>query len=199
MANFKTWIKKNWSTVLLVLVFIVLLVNKDAKTWLMRQIVSTGILNSDIATETKTKDHNEVPEAIVDFKVRKEDGTEVSTANLKGKVVFINFWASWCPPCRAEFPSIQKFYEKYKSNPDLVFLIVNLDDNPELGKAYLNDKNFTLPFLVPAGDIPTQYFSGSLPTTVVLDKNGQIQLHHQGMADYSKESFYEQINELLKK
>lgn len=199
MANFKTWIKKNWSTALLVLVFIVLLVNKDAKTWLMRQIASTGVLNSDIDTETKTQDQNDIPETIVDFKVRKEDGTEVNTANLKGKVVFINFWASWCPPCRAEFPSIQEFYEKYKSNPDLVFLTVNLDDNPELGKIYLNDKNFTLPFIVPAEDIPTQYFSGSLPTSVVLDKKGQIQLHHQGMADYSKESFYEQIDELLNK
>ncbi len=73
----------------------------------------------------------------------------INTAGLKGKVVFINFWASWCPPCRAEFPSIQEFYDQYKSNPDMVFLTVNLDDDPELGKVYMKQKNFTLPFVIP--------------------------------------------------
>lgn len=198
MENVKNWIRKNWSTSLLVLIFVVLLINKDAKAWLMRQVASTGILNSKFS-ETKEENPTVNEEENISFTVRKEDGTVVNTADLKGKVVFINFWASWCPPCRAEFPSIQAFYEKYKTNPDIVFLTVNLDDNPELGKVYLADKSFTVPFLIPEGDIPNQYFSGSLPTTVVLDKNGQIQLHHQGLADYSKESFYEQIDELLRK
>lgn len=198
MENLKNWIKKNWSTSLLVLVFVVLLVNKDAKAWLMRQVASTGVLNSKFS-ETKEENSTFSEEENISLTVRKEDGTVFNTADLKGKVVFINFWASWCPPCRAEFPSIQAFYEKYKTNPDIVFLTVNLDDNPELGKIYLQDKGFTVPFLVPNGEIPNQYFSGSLPTTVVLDKSGQIQLHHQGLADYSKESFYEQIDKLLKK
>ncbi|MDR6487281.1 hypothetical protein J2799_001766 [Chryseobacterium vietnamense] len=73
------------------------------------------------------------------------------------------------------------------------------DANPELGKVYLEDKGFIVPFLIPDGEIPTPYFNGSLPTTVVLDKNGQIQLHYQGLADYSKESFYETIDALLKR
>ncbi|TXF74808.1 TlpA family protein disulfide reductase, partial [Chryseobacterium sp.] len=122
----------------------------------------------------------------------------ISTSDLKGKVVFINFWASWCPPCRAEFPSIQKFYDQYRFNPDVVFLTVNLDDEVALGKAYLQKENYTLPLLVPEGNIPEVYFSGSLPTTVVLDKTGAVRLHHAGMADYSKASFYEEINALLK-
>ena len=117
--------------------------------------------------------------------------------DLKGKVVFMNFWASWCPPCRAEFPSIQKFYERYKDNPGVIFLTVNLDEDPGVGEAYLKKEQFTVPFLVPAGAIPSVYFSGSLPTTVVLDKNGGIRLQHAGMADYSKASFYKEIDALL--
>ncbi|MCS4302740.1 TlpA disulfide reductase family protein [Chryseobacterium sp. BIGb0232] len=198
MENLKNWIRKNGLTSLLVLIFVVLLVNKDAKAWLMCQVASTGVLNSKFS-ETKEENSTFSEKENINLTVRKEDGTVVNTSDLKGKVVFINFWASWCPPCRAEFPSIQAFYEKYKTNPDIIFLTVNLDDNPELGKVYLADKSFTVPFLIPEGDISNQYFSGSLPTTVVLDKSGQIQLHHQGLADYSKESFYQQIDELLRK
>ncbi len=101
------------------------------------------------------------------------------------------------PPCRAEFPSIQTFYDRFKSNKDLVFLTVNLDEQTALGKMYLEKEQFTVPFLVAEGSIPTAFFNGSLPTTVVLDRSGKIRMHHAGMADYSKESFYQEINQLL--
>ncbi|GAE63323.1 TlpA family protein disulfide reductase [Chryseobacterium indologenes] len=196
MENMKKWLRANWSTALLMVVFIILLVNKDAKAWLMRQVASTGLLNSSFSG---SKDKNKKITSVenMNLSLKKDDGSVINTAGLKGKVVFINFWASWCPPCRAEFPSIQEFYDQYKSNPDMVFLTVNLDDDSELGKVYMKQKNFTLPFVIPAGHIPTPYFSGSLPTTVVLDKKGKVQLHHQGLADYSKESFYHEIDALL--
>lgn len=200
MEKLTIWLKKNWSTAILFAVFVVLLVSPDAKAWFMRQIISTGIMNSKVE-EKAPKAKSELPTAKVapeNFIVTGQDGKTISTADLKGKVVFMNFWASWCPPCRAEFPSIQKFYDRYGSNPNVVFLTVNLDEDPALGKAYLQKQNYTLPFLVPAGNIPPAYFGGSLPTTVVLDKTGEIRLHHAGMADYSKNSFYEEIDALLK-
>jgi len=195
MKNTKIWIRKNWSTLILAALFIVLLVSPDAKAWLMRQMIATGIFNSSIKDSTAT---DKTESASVNFKVTDEKGEVINTSQLKGKVVFINFWASWCPPCRAEFPSIQKLYEKYKTHPDMVFLTINLDDNPELGKVYLSDNQFTIPFLTPVQDIPKEYYRGSLPTTVVLDKQGKIRLHHTGMADYSKASFYDQMDLLLK-
>ncbi|UOU97219.1 TlpA family protein disulfide reductase [Chryseobacterium daecheongense] len=190
MNKLKIWFRKNWSTALLFSIFIVLLVSPDAKAWLMRQIVSTGLLNSRIEKK-KTEG------VIENFSVRNDKGERINTSELNGKVVFINFWASWCPPCRAEFPSIQTFYNQYKSNKDLVFLIVNLDDEAAAGKMYLEKEQFSVPFLVPEGSIPNVFFNGSLPTTVVLDKSGKIRMHHTGMADYSKNSFYEEINQLL--
>ncbi|WP_312346233.1 TlpA family protein disulfide reductase [Chryseobacterium binzhouense] len=198
MEKFKIWFRKNWSITILVLVFIVLLVSPDAKAWLMRQIISTGLLNSKIEKKKAEPSSESSSLAITEnFSIRNEKGEVINTSELKGKVAFINFWASWCPPCRAEFPSIEKFYNQYKSNKDLVFLTVNLDEKPAVGKMYLEKEQFTVPFLVPEGSIPSSFFNGSLPTTVVLDKSGKIRMHHAGMADYSKDSFYEEIDQLL--
>ena len=195
MENLKKWIISNLSTILLTVLFIIILVNPDAKAWLMRQVASTGILNSSISEPEKKPG---TPAAYTDLISKNEEGNLIDASHLKNKVVFINFWASWCPPCRAEFPSVEKLYNKYKVNPDIVFLTVNLDDNPALGKTYLQEKRFTVPFITPAGNIPEALYSGSLPTTVVIDKNGEIRLHHTGVADYSKDSFYQQIDSLLK-
>ena len=170
-----------------------------AKAWLMRQIISTGLLNSKIEDKPAEQPATEnIANVSENFSVQDENGKIINTSELMGKVVFINFWASWCPPCRAEFPSIQKFYDKYNSNKDLVFLTVNLDDEAASGKTYLEKEKFNVPFLIPNGNIPNEYFSGSLPTTVVLDKAGKVRTHHAGMADYSKDSFYDEINQLLK-
>ncbi|RCU42485.1 TlpA family protein disulfide reductase [Chryseobacterium lacus] len=194
MDKIKKWLRNNWGTAIMFLFFLLLLVSPNFKTWVMRQIISTGIMNAkvekkEVISSSKTPAEN--------FMVMDNSGNTINTSDLKGKVVFMNFWASWCPPCRAEFPSIQKFYERYKDNPGVIFLTVNLDEDPGLGEAYLKKEQFTVPFLVPAGNIPSAYFSGSLPTTVVLDKNGGIRLQHAGMADYSKASFYKEIDALL--
>lgn len=196
MEKIKVWLRNNWSTAILVGVFIVLLISPDAKSWLMRQMISTGIMNAEMKDQQEILTA-ELPEAAEEMSVQDETGNMISTKDLKGKVVFINFWASWCPPCRAEFPSIQKFYDQYQNNLDVVFLTVNMDEQTSLGENYLKKEHFTLPFLIPAGNIPTSYFNGSLPTTVVLDKTGKIRLHHAGMADYSKASFFKEIDGLL--
>lgn len=193
MNKFPLWIRKNWSTVIMIAVLILLWGSPDAKAWVMRQMISTGLFNSKI--EEKTEKSSLLPP---NFSVRNENGEITETSQLRGKVIFINFWASWCPPCRAEFPSVQKFYDAYKTNQNLVFLTVNLDDEMILGKNYLQKEKFTIPFLVPNSSIPKELYNGSIPTTIVLDKTGKIRMHHSGMADYSKDSFYQEIEQLLK-
>lgn len=187
------WIRKNWSTVIMIAVLILLWVSPDAKAWVMRQMISTGLFNSKI--EEKTEESSLVPP---NFRVKNEKEEIIETAQLRGKVVFINFWASWCPPCRAEFPSVQKLYDRYRSNEDMVFLTVNLDDEMILGKNYLQKEKLTIPFLVPNSSIPKELYNGSIPATTILDKTGKIRMHHSGMADYSKDSFYKEIDGLLK-
>ena len=193
MNKFPLWIRKNWSTVIMIAVLILLWVNPDAKAWVMRHMISTGLFNSKI--EEKTEESSLVPS---NFSVKNENGEITETSQLRGKVVFINFWASWCPPCRAEFPSVQKLYDRYRSNEDMVFLTVNLDDEIILGKKYLQKEKFSIPFLVPDSSIPKELYNGSIPATTILDKTGKIRMHHSGMADYSKASFYKEIDGLLK-
>ena len=115
---------------------------------------------------------------------------------MRGKVVFINFWASWCPPCRAEMPAIDKLVTRFKNDKDFVFVLINLDDEDETGRKYLDDHFPQLPFYKAVGYIPTDMFSGTLPTTIVLDKKGSIVMKHTGMAKYDSDKFIKQLEGL---
>jgi len=117
---------------------------------------------------------------------------------LRGKVVFINFWASWCPPCRAEFPSIETLYTRFKNHPDIFFLMINKDSDPSAAHNYLEKEKYSVPFYQTNDNVPGEVYSGSLPTTVVLDKAGKIRFHHEGFANYGTGQFVKQIEELIK-
>src|SRR5690606_33926308 len=108
---------------------------------------------------------------------------------------FINFWASWCPPCRAEFPSIVSLYNKYKNNPNFIFLTINEDDDLAVASTYLKSQGYSVPFY--QARVPKEIFSGTLPTTIILDKNGKIRLRHEGLAKYDSEKFTRQLEALL--
>src|SRR5690606_19156359 len=132
-----------------------------------------------------------------DFDFTDEKGNNRNTASLRGQVVFINFWASWCPPCRAEFPAIDKLYNTLKDNPAIFFLSMNEDNDPATGRAYLDKEKFSMPMYTPTGNLPQAIYSGSLPTTIVLDKEGKIRYHHTGIANYASPKFIKQIEELI--
>lgn len=187
------YIKKNAFTIFMVIAVGILLVSPDAKSFVLRQLMSTGIFNASI----DKKDADTARLANTDFTFTDGKGNVQNTSSLRGKVVFINFWASWCPPCRAEFPSIEALYTQFKDNPDVFFLTLNEDNDPALGKAYLEKENFSVPMYQSSGNVPAEVFSGSLPTTIVLDKNGKVRLHHTGFANYASDKFVKQIKELI--
>ncbi len=149
MDKILNWIKKNGISAALIALIVAMLVFPDVKAWIMRQFASTGLLNPKIEQTQETETEEAETVAILpEFIVSDSKGLATNTADLNGKVVFINFWASWCPPCRAEFPSIQKFYDKYKDKENIVFLTVNMDEKPELGMQYLEKEKYSIPFLV---------------------------------------------------
>ena len=192
----KTWkfIKKNVFTIVMIIIVVILFVSPDAKSFVLRQIVATGLFNATI----DKKDVDTANLVNVDFDFVDEGGNLQNTSSLRDKVVFINFWASWCPPCRAEFPSIEKLYTQFKDNPDIVFLTINEDSDPAAGKAYLDKEGFTVPMYQSRGNVPSEVYSGTLPTTVVLDKNGMVRYHHTGIANYASNKFVRQIRELIR-
>ncbi|RKO72849.1 TlpA family protein disulfide reductase [Sphingobacterium puteale] len=126
-------------------------------------------------------------------------GETVSVADLKGKVVFINFWATWCGPCRAEMPSINVLYDKFKDNPNVVFLIVEIEGDKEKAAAFVKNEKLTLPISYPNSDIPKEWLSESIPSTVILGKDGNLATRHEGMADYSKPDVATFIQDLINK
>ncbi|ANH82697.1 hypothetical protein A8C56_18475 [Niabella ginsenosidivorans] len=126
------------------------------------------------------------------------DGQHFTNESFRNKVVFINFWATWCPPCIAEMPAINDLYAKLKNNPNILFLLVNADKDPKKAAEFIKGKKFQMPVAVSQSTIPATWYKGTLPTTVVLDKNGNIVYRHEGTANYSSRQFREFLQGLLK-
>lgn len=114
------------------------------------------------------------------FQLQTLDGTAVSLADYQGDVVVINFWATWCPPCRAEMPGIQAVYETYKAD-GLTVLAVNAQEDTDTIQAFLQETGFTFPVLPdPYGQAIRAYGVRSFPATFILNRDGNIDTIHQG-------------------
>lgn len=186
-----TTIKKNWPNALILVILAILLFSPVAKSWLLEQLIKTGLFNTEIK-----KDIHEDFASNADFSYTDSSGIATSTKTLRGKVIFINFWASWCPPCRAEMSSLNKLYLKLKNEKDIVFLFINEDEDKRKGIDHLNKNNFSIPFYSEKGDVPNEIFGGSLPTTVILNRDGKVVLKHEGMAGYNTDNFIQQLKSL---
>ena len=123
-----------------------------------------------------------------DFSLQDQFGNTHTLSDYKGQVVFLNFWATWCPPCRAEMPDIQKLYEEYaaQETPEVVILGVagpgNVDDKDTAGiAAFLEENGYTYPTVMDEkGDLFVQYYITAYPTTFMIDKAGNVFGYVQG-------------------
>jgi thiol-disulfide isomerase/thioredoxin len=132
-----------------------------------------------------------------DLKFNDENGKTISLSSLKGKVVFINLWATWCPPCIHEMPSINELRKTFKDNDDLVFLMVDVDGKIDKASKWMKNKKFDLPVHVPDSEIPRELFTGSIPTTIIVDKKNNIVGRQVGAADYMSAEVIELMKNLL--
>ena len=174
---------------------ILLLVNPDAKATLIGGLMKLGFYKPDVPPAETTIALRPGAEGV---SFRDGEGKVVSLNSLKGKVVFINFWATWCPPCRAEMPSINKVFKKYGGNSSMNFIMVDADSNYPKARKFLNRHDYQLPLFIVASEIPRDFFGGLLPTTLLLNKHGEIVFHHEGTADYNDKKFTDYIDKLLK-
>jgi len=187
-----SFLREHGFTVVFGLIIVLLIVSPDAKAWALRQMMKTGIFNAKI--EEQASDLKQIH----DFSYSDEQGNVFSTDILRCKVVFVNFWASWCPPCRAEFPSIQTLYERFKAHPQVVFIMINQDDDMSAGKSYLQNERLSVPIHRLNGPLSNEIYTGSLPTTLVFAKDGSIRFKHEGFANYAASNFIAQIERLIK-
>ena len=122
--------------------------------------------------------------------------TDLNFNDTKGEVVLLNFWATWCPPCIAELPSMQKLYNDYKDKVRFVF--VTNEDKATI-EAFLAEKGYDLPIYTSVTVIPEDLTTTSIPISYVLDKAGNIVIEKTGAADWNSTKVRGLFDELIKK
>jgi thiol-disulfide isomerase/thioredoxin len=145
-------------------------------------------------------DKKEVEIAAADFELATLNGNKVKLSDLKGKTVVINFFATWCPPCKAEMPGFISTMEEYaKDNKDVVFLFVDVDEDNTTVKEFLRERNYTIdPLMDKGAEVYSKYtLRGGIPTTTIVDKDGNISAQHEGLMESSDLKAY--IEKALKK
>ncbi|MFM8394014.1 MAG: redoxin family protein [Acidobacteriota bacterium] len=113
------------------------------------------------------------------FKLTRVDGSPLDMSTLRGKVVVMNFWATWCGPCRTELPLFQKTIEKYRSDQEVVFLAISTDEDRENVQPYLKQNKHDLP-VVFAENIDSHFNVSAIPTTIILNRGGQVAFRMRG-------------------
>jgi len=116
--------------------------------------------------------------------------------DAQGKVVLINFWATWCPPCIAEMPELQALYNDYKDK--ITFLFVT-NENKDIVYSFFNKKGYDLPAFQSIQNAPKVLASRSIPATYVIDKQGAIVIKKTGAADWNSKTVRDQLDLLLSK
>lgn len=130
------------------------------------------------------------------FTITNPTGENVPLKNYKGDVLFINIWASWCPPCIAEMPTIENLYDEISPANDIRFLIISLDENKKKADNFMTRRAFNLPYYFRGSKLPEVFRSQSIPATYIVSKEGQIIYKKEGIADYSSSEFRDWLLEV---
>lgn len=131
------------------------------------------------------------------FTLRTLDGKPVSLATLKGKVVILDFWATWCPPCRAGLPILERVAEDYRDK-DVVFYAVNCGEQAREVKAFLQQSGLEIPIALDTSKaVARKYLMTAIPQTVVIDKEGVVQVVHIGLSSSLEQMMHRNLDALL--
>ncbi|MCH6201591.1 TlpA family protein disulfide reductase [Aquiflexum sp. LQ15W] len=147
-------------------------------------LLATGIKKPKITLVNKETQTFDYAGRFIDM-----EGNPVNLEDYRGKTVFINLWATWCPPCRAEMPHIEDMYAKVKDTENLEFLMIALDKEMEKSKSFIDDKGFTFPVVHASYGLNNSLQSESIPTTLVVNPKGEIIFYQEGMSNFNTEEF----------
>jgi peroxiredoxin len=133
-----------------------------------------------------------------DFTLRSMGGPNLRLQEQRGQVVMINFWATWCGPCRQEMPHLTRLYDKYRS-AGFVMLGVNVDDDARRATDLATQLGLKFPVLLDTDKAVSRLYDlGTMPTSVLVDRNGRVRFVHNGYVAGYEDLYEKQIRELLK-
>lgn len=170
--------KRWWSIVLdfLFLLLIIAMLIPATRKPLSAFVVRHTLLSPRESSKTIFLDEEDWDFRLIDYQ-----GNTVSLSELKDKPVFLNFWATWCPPCIAELPSIQNLYNQFHDKVHFVFIS---NEEPEVVNRFMKDKGYSLPLYALAGPVPDAFETSTIPTTYVISKSGRLVLYKTGAANW---------------
>ena len=151
---------------------------------MQRGLLATGFIKPSIPELTK-----DFPVANRDFYFADINDRVTSLNEFEGEVVFMNIWATWCPPCIAEMPSIEALYNSLKDQDNVKFVLVSVDEDFDRAKEFMARRNFDLPIYHFRTKVPGTYESTVIPTTYVISKDGRLALEKRGLAKYDTPEF----------
>ena len=133
-----------------------------------------------------------------DFTLRAMDGPNMRLQEQRGRVVMINFWATWCGPCRQEMPHLNRLYEKYRAS-GFVLLGVNVDDDTRNAAEVATKLGVKFPVLLDTDKrVSKLYDLSTMPSTVIIDRDGKVRYVHKGYLTGYEDTYDKQVRELLK-
>lgn len=161
----------------------------------MGSVFGAPVLASRLATHPANR-------PIPEFSVTRLDGAVVNSSEFKGRVVVLDFWATWCTPCRQEFPELERLYQRYHANPDVTFLAIDVNresETPDKAREFMQKAGYTIPAAYDANDAVARLKAEGYPHLLLLDKSGHVRLEHVGYdgAERFVENLAREIDKLL--
>ena len=159
-------------------------------------------LPASAAATDPAKEHDHIKpnrqQPAKDFKVPALDGSGLRLKDLKGKVVFLNLWATWCPPCKEEMPAMERLWLKYKDR-GLVVIALSMDSGgAKAVKPYIDHAKYTYPVgLDPKMEVAQLYGARSVPSTFIIDRGGMLRAIALGPREWDGQAAYAYIETLL--
>jgi len=169
-------------------------------TVILRLLVLSPFIVQVRGSNAVSKVSPEVGYLAPDFALPNLDGKTVRLSDYQGKRgVFINFWATWCPPCRLEMPTMEKVYQEYQSQ-GLEILAVSIDAGPKGAiESFMRELKLTFPLLLdPEMEVMRMYKFFALPSSVLIDKQGIIRFKEQGYRDWTLPESRKKLEQILK-
>ena len=198
----KTWIQYGIFAVIAIILYATGL-HTEVIGFAQRGILATGLMTPSVKKIEQERNNEGKSEmagtstttpADFNLKLMDKDGKTKSLEEFKGKVIFMNMWATWCPPCIAEMPNINKLHKKM--GDEVAFVMVSLDEDFEAAKAFNKRKGYNLPIYTLQSNRPAMYQSSTVPTTYIISADGNLVLTHKGMANYNTSKFKKFLNGL---